>query len=196
VVSQSHRAGLKVGAHSFPSDDAVLAEHVRELLGRERRRDPSRIAAGIEARLRAVYPNVRASVRSDVAGFGGDTVIYVFREGSPSHAPALTSWIEDPATARVVTDATGMYVEANDAAARLFGSAAGSVVGTTAGTFTRPDARVDDANAVWAALDRTQQLHSFALLRRQDGSETRVEFVTLKDGDGPGRNVTYLRECR
>jgi hypothetical protein len=27
-----------------------------------------------------------------------------------------------------------------------------------------------------------------------DGSETLVEVVTVKDGDGTGRNITYLRE--
>ena len=68
------------------------------------------------------------------------------------------------------------------------------MVGTKAGSFTRPDDRIEDAEKVWRALEQTGRLHSLAMIRCADGSETHVEYVTIKDGDGPGRNVTYLRE--
>jgi PAS domain-containing protein len=183
----------KVVARTFPTHDVVFAERVEELVRRERRHEPARIAAGLQAKLRALYPGVRATVRMDVAGFG-DTMIYVFRDGSASPAHEEASWIEDAGTARVVTDTTGTYVAANDQAARLFRRPVESIVGEIAGTFTRPDARIEDREALWRMLDKTGRLQSLAVLRCDDGSETHVEFVTIKDGEGPGRNVTYLRE--
>ena len=121
-------------------------------------------------------------------------LIYVFRDGSLSATLIADDWIDDPGTARLVTDPSGTYVEANERAARLFGRTADEIVGRDAGTFTRPDARVEHAEILWRALEQTGRLHSLAMINCADGSETPVEFVTVKDDDGPGRNVTYLRE--
>jgi len=183
----------KIVARSFPTDDVVLAAHVQELLQSRRAHDPASVASELETRLRPVYPHIRTSVRSDVAGFG-DTMVYVFRDGSAAHLPDVESWIEDPGTARVVSGPTGVYVDANEAAARLFGHPVESIIGNPAGTYTRPDVRIEDRDALWRMLDRTGRLHSLAVVRCADGGETPVEFMTVKDGDGPGRNVTYLRE--
>jgi hypothetical protein len=59
----------------------VFAEHVHDLL--RRGLDPNReeVCGAIERCLRDVYPQVRATIRTDVAGFG-DRVIYVFRDGT------------------------------------------------------------------------------------------------------------------
>jgi PAS domain S-box-containing protein len=136
-----------------------------------------------------MYPQVRATIRAGVAGFG-DTVIYVFGDGTLGATLAAETWIDDPVTARIVSDRTGTYVEANGSAERLFGRTADEIVGSQAGTFTLPDARIEDAEALWRALDQTGRLHSLALIRRRDGTVAPVEFMTVKDGDGPGRNVT------
>lgn len=180
-------------ARTFPTSDLIFAERVRELL--QRRSDPK--AAGVcealETSLRGAYPAVRATTRDSGAGFG-DTVIYVFRDGSVTSAMEAVEWISDPATARLVTDRSGTYVDANERAEQLFGRTAAEIIGNKAGRFTRPDDRVTDDDAVWRALERTGRLHSLAVIRCADGTETPVEFVTLKDADGPGRNVTYLRE--
>jgi PAS domain S-box-containing protein len=192
LIDQDERE-TRVVARSFPTRDVVLAERVQELLRRERGTDPARIAAGLETALGTTYPNVRAAVRDDVAGFG-DTMIYVFRDGSAAPAPEETSWVEDAATACVVSDPSGTYVAANEAAARVYGRPVESIIGATAGTFTRPDSRIQDPAALWRLLDTAGRLHSLAVVRCDDGSETAVEFVTIRDGDGPGRNVTYLRE--
>ena len=181
-----------VVARTFPTSDVIFAERVRAVL--EGRSDASaeQLREILAASLRVAYPGVRASIRTDVASFG-DTVIYVFRDGSAT-AQLADDWIDDPATARVITDPSGTYVEANEGAERLFRRSVGDIVGCTAGTFTRPDVRVEDDQTVWRALERTGRLHSLAVIRCPDGSEARVEFVTVKNGDGPGRNATYLRE--
>jgi hypothetical protein len=51
---------------------------------------------------------------------------------------------------------------------------------------------VRSAATLWKSLERFGRLHSTAVLS-SDG--TRVEFVTIRDGAGHGRNVTYLRRA-
>jgi PAS domain S-box-containing protein len=192
MQSQDTRGGRLV-ARTFPTSDFVFAEHVRELLQRDAGGNPAVVRVRIEIALRDVYPDVRAVVRTDVAGFGDDTMIYVFRDGSVTASQMAEDWIDDPATARVVSDTSGSYVEVNERAERLFGRAADEIVGRKAGSFTRPDARVEDPDAIWRALQQTGRLHSLALISA-NGTDTLVEFVTVKDGEGNGRNATYLRE--
>jgi PAS domain-containing protein len=138
-----------------------------------------------------VYPHLRVRPQSSLAGFG-QSALYVFRDGDALAHDDDDSWIDEPSTARVVSDASGTYVDANQAAAALFGVSCAEIIGRRAGDFTRPDARVD-AGRLWELLERTGRLRSFALVSAAQG-ERRVEFITIKDDGGPGRNVTYLRE--
>ena len=52
----------------------------------------------------------------------------------------------------------------------------------------------ENAHALWRALELRGRLHSLALIQRPNGTETTVEFLTVKDGAEPGRHVTVLRE--
>ncbi len=182
-----------ITALPFPTDDLVFAEHVKQIL-----RDPigPSLEEAIERlrdRLRRVYPKADARLRAEVAGFGKSPVVYVFRDGTARQTFEDT-WIDDPATARLVSDPSGAYVDANESAAALFGVGRDAIVGRQAGSFTRPDTRIEDRDALWRALAAKGRLHSLALVQRSDGTETSIEFVTIQDGDGPGRNVTVLRE--
>jgi PAS domain S-box-containing protein len=185
------REGLTVV--TFPAADAVFAERVEEMLDRV---DPvdleSAVAADLEARLRLVHPHVATRWRDRLAGFG-ERVLYVFRDGTVTSALGDERWIRAETTARVVTSPTGQYLDANRAAEDLFGAARERILEARAGSFTEPDARIEDPDALWRALRTTGKLHSLAVVCRPDGSTRSVEFVTLRDGDGPDRNVTYLR---
>jgi PAS domain S-box-containing protein len=175
---------------TFPSDDRVFAERVREGL-----RDSGEMAASeaiehLRARLAPAHPDVTLTLRGAMTGFGDDAIVYVYRDGSvlPKHAG------EPPAgtVARVVSDASGAYIEANSEAAELFGVGRETILAAKAGAFTRPDVRVQDAEALWRALTSTGRLHSLSVVQRPDGATVPVEFVTTRDGDGPGRSVTIL----
>jgi PAS domain S-box-containing protein len=178
---------------SFPADDVVFAERVREALDSVPRdsggQDLERLLA---IRLRRVHPHVATSQRHSLAGFGG-TTIYVYRDGSPLSSLDDEAWIRDPDTARVVTDDTGRYVEANEAAALLFRVPANEIVGREAGTFTHPDARIEHAAELWRAIASRRRVHSLAVVRCPEGTEESVEFITVRDEAGTGRHVTYLR---
>jgi PAS domain S-box-containing protein len=175
---------------TFPADDVVFAERVVELV--RDLPDERALEVAIESGLRKVHPHVATRWRERLAGFG-DRVLYVFRDGTISSSLENEGWITAEATARVVTDETGRYVEANDAAEDLFGVSRDRMLRAKAGEFTEPDARIADAEALWRALRATGRLHSLAVVCRPDGSTRSVEFITVRDGDGPGRNVTYLR---
>jgi PAS domain S-box-containing protein len=191
-VHDGNAAGMFV-VRTFPTSDLVFAEYVREVLHRTSRGNDEHVRGELEASLRHVYPRVRVSIRNDVAGFG-DILLYVFRDGSVAASNMAEDWIEDPAASRLVTDPTGTYVEINEPAERLFGRTAAEMIGRKAGSFTRPEDRVEDAEAVWRALEQSGRLHSLAIISCPTGVDTPVEYVTVKDGDGRGRNVTYLRE--
>ena len=182
-----------ITAVPFPSDDLVFAARVRDALREVVSQPVEEAIDGIRSRLRPVHRDVVAHLRSDLAGFGSAPVVYVFRDGSARHK-LNDDWIDAPTAARLVTDGEGVYVDANEAAARLFGVDRDEIVGRPAGSFTRPDSRIEDAHALWEALAHTGRLHSLAVIQCRDGTETTVEFVTIRDGDGPGRNVTVLRE--
>jgi PAS domain S-box-containing protein len=153
----------------------------------------SAVTEALERRLRPIHPNLTVQLRDDLAGPDYSSTIYVFRDGAVHDGLGPESWTEEATTARVVTDADGQYVEANDAAGRLFGVPTPEILGRQAGMFTRPDARIKDAAALWEVLRSTGRLNSLAVVMRPDKTEARVEFLTIRDGDGPGRNVTYLR---
>lgn len=189
MVATDESADLVV--NTFASDDLLLKQRVGQILAAQQSRDPFAAATTLEQRLQAVYPQLRVRPRASIAGFG-PTALYVFRDGSAVAHDSSDSWINEPSTARVVTDASGAYVGANDAAAALFGVTCAEILGRRAGDFTRPDARVD-AGVLWEVLQRTGRLHSLAVVTGAQ-SGRRVEFITIQDGDGPGRSVTYLRE--
>jgi PAS domain-containing protein len=173
----------------FPAEDKVLAERVREILAEAGPTSAHDAVAVLLERLEPLHPDIDVRLRAPLADLGG-TALYVFRDGGAVSEPSELTWVDDPATARLVTDASGTYVAANEAAGRLFGLSEEEIIGQSAGTFTRLDTRVLDTDALWRLLDESGRLHSRALTR--DGR--RVEFVTVKDGDGPGRHVTSLRE--
>ena len=188
-----HAAVHQLTVLTFPHEDGVFAEHVTELLeAHADNASPEDVARDIERALRAIYPRVATSFRDRLAGFG-DLVMYVFRDGTARSSFESDGWILDPDTARVVTDPAGTYVDANQAALHLFGVGPSQLLGARAGSFTRPDARINDDKALWSRLDRTGKLHSLAILTRGDGSEVSVEFITVRGADGDSRNVTYLR---
>ena len=180
-------------AITFPASDAVFAERVREILAARTGTGVGEAIEALTGRLRPIHPDVSASVRQDIAGFGDESAVYVYRDGSAYSKFGGVDWVDEPTTARLITDASGTYIAANQAAAALLGVATDEIIGRRAGTFTRPDARVTDAEALWHALSTTGRLHSLAVVCRGDGVDVPVEFVTMRDGDGPGRNVTALR---
>ena len=178
--------GLRFEIHTFPSDDHVLEQRAREIASAYKSADDA--FAAVESALRVVHPSVAVRLRSPLAGYGR-SALYVFRDGTAAPSEADDAWLEDPATARVVSDGDGTYLDANAAAAQLFGVDVASILGRRCGDFTHSDARVRSADALWNTVERSGRLHSTALLSHG----RRVEFVTISDGDGPGRNVTYLR---
>jgi len=181
-----------IAAVPMPSDDAVFATRVREQWRGLSRLPIGEAASRLQQRLRPVHPEVHTSVRSDMASYGDTRVLYVYRDAR-TRRQFSDDWRQEEGTARVVTDRTGTYLEADDAAARLFGVPGEEIIGARAGSFTRPDARIRDAAELWRTLETTGRLHSLAIVARPDGTEEVVEFLTVKDEDGEGRHVTYLR---
>src|SRR4051794_13788802 len=185
-------AGSSFNFLIFPADDIVLSERVREKVAGPRSHPWDAALQQLRDDLRVVYPRLDVRLQNALAGFGEPTV-YVFRDGGASGELGPGDWIQESGYARVVTEDAGTYIEVNAAAGELFGCPPTSVVGQRAGAFTTADARIEDASTLWRLLRKTGTLHSLAVVSRPNGERVRVEFVTLRDGDGPGRHVTFMR---
>ena len=176
----------------FPADDEVLRKRVRDSLEKADEASAKAARDGLLSRLRIIYPRAEVRIRDPLAGFGEPT-LYVFRDGGIASSLGSDAWREEPTTARLVTNNQGIYVDANDAALELLGVTREQIVGQPAGTFTKPDARIDDAAGLWDLLESSGRLHSLAVVSCPDGRDVRVEFISLRDADGKGRHVTWLR---
>jgi PAS domain S-box-containing protein len=176
----------------FPADDEVLRKRVRDSVDKGDETSAKAARDGLLSRLRVVYPRADVRIRDPLAGFGEPTV-YIFRDGGIASRLGSETWGDEPTAARLVTNDQGIYVQANDAAAELLGVERDKIVGQPAGTFTKPDARIEDAAGLWDLLTTTGRLHSLAVVARIGGRDVRVEFITQRDADGKGRHVTWLR---
>lgn len=116
----------------------------------------------------------------------------MYRDGAALAPSAETEWWDAPDTARVVVLA-GRYADANETGQRLFNLTVDELIGRSAGDLTLPDSRVDQ-DWLWQRLRDTGRLHGLSMIRPLGGDPIRVEFLTVMDGDGPGRHATFLRE--
>ncbi|MEA2676435.1 MAG: two-component system, cell cycle sensor histidine kinase and response regulator CckA [Chloroflexota bacterium] len=176
----------------FPADDQVLRKRVRDSLAKITEPNAKAARDALRGHLRIVYPRAEVRVRDPLAGFGEPTV-YVFRDGGIASSLGSEAWHDESTAARLVTDDRGTYIDANDAAVELLGVTRDEIVGHPAGSFTKPDARIEDAAGLWELLTTSGRLHSLAIVTRPGGRDLRVEFTTVRDADGKGRHLTWLR---
>ncbi len=172
----------------FPPEDVLFASLVRQTFDSVSGDTP----AALQRALRPIFPRAVVRPQEALASFVG-VAWYVYRDGRFSPFGRGPHWWEDPATARVVVDDDGHYVEANGAALRLLGVDLPGLRARVPGDFTVPDY---GAAVPWILqlLRDTGELHSTSIVRPGDGGPDRpVEFRLVKDGDGPGRHVSFIR---
>jgi PAS domain S-box-containing protein len=158
---------------TFPHEDAAFRAHV----------EAAQAAAGrwdgevVERDIREAYPAavVRRAQRLAELSPGVETW-YVYRDGEIVAGQHSADWWLDGAAAEAVVDARGRYVEANAAAAQLFGVSRRRIIGKPAGTFTRHEANEEVGRRLFAALAETGTLQSTAVVKRPDGEEWPIEF--------------------
>jgi PAS domain S-box-containing protein len=82
----------------------------------------------------------------------------------------------DEGLPRTIVGAAGKYVEANAAAAALFGVSRHKIIGKPAGSVTRHEANEEVGRRLFATLAATGALHSTAVVTRPDAEEWSIEF--------------------
>src|SRR4051812_38046340 len=123
----------RIALITFPADDAAFEAHVRRAHETTGTADRD---AFIE-RIRSAYPHARVSAA--MAGARLDPTFetwYVYRDGSVRARRDDETWADDPDVARAVLGPDGTYVDANEAAATLFGVPRDRIIGRPAGSFT------------------------------------------------------------
>jgi PAS domain S-box-containing protein len=100
---------------------------------------------------------------------------YAYRDGEITQ-DGVDEWWVDERLPKTVVNAAGKYVEANAAAATLFGVSRRKIIGKPAGSFTRHEANEEVGRRLFATLATAGTLHSTAVVARPDGEEWSVEF--------------------
>lgn len=171
----------------FPPTDAVFAGLVRDLVDAATDPDP----AALEGQLRRVYPGAVVRPRHQLAALRGPAW-YVYRDGRYSPF-AESPWWGDPSVARTVVGDDGCYLDANEAALALLAVDLETLRAMRSGDFTLPEYR-EIVPWIRQLLIDTGELHSVAVMRpRGGGRDVPVEFHFVRDGDGPGRHVAWMR---
>jgi hypothetical protein len=172
----------------FPPDDAVFASFVQRAFETAAIDEP----AALQRQLRSIYPRAVVRSRDPLASLAG-AAWYVYRDGRFSPFAPGPHWWHEPAAARIVIDDEGRHLEATDAALELLGVGIDEFRASRAGDFATPDFR---AAVPWILqlLRATGELHSTAVLRPRGAPlDETVEFHFVKDGDGPGRHLSFFR---
>jgi PAS domain S-box-containing protein len=158
---------------TFPHDDRAFRAHVEAAQAVAGRWDGD----AVEQELRLAYPAAVVRRAHPLAELSpGQETWYVYRDGEIAIGERVGEWWTDDGLPQAVVGADGKYVEANAAAAQLFGVARRRILGKPAGSFTRHEANEEVGRRLFAALADGGALHSTALVTRPDGEEWPIEY--------------------
>jgi PAS domain S-box-containing protein len=174
---------------TFPHDDVAFRAHVSAAQASLGRWD----APAINEEIRKAYPSAVVQESNVMAQFeSGQQTFYAYRDGALKPTPDEGEWWHDESLPRTAVTASGAYVEANDAAAELFGVSHDEILAARSGEFTRNEGTDELRERLFAALTETGSLNSTAVVVRPDGEEWPVQFHTERRAD-EDRYVTVMR---
>jgi PAS domain S-box-containing protein len=160
--------GRQVTILSFPSDDETLRRLVEDLLN-----DPAIVSpAGLETRLRPVYPQVTVRERG-LAGERAETW-YVYRDGRYLGGVAEPGWWTTPGTAWLEYDSDGRVTIASEEFSRLIGATPEAIAGRHFTEFVPADA-ADPVERLYAILQEQGWIMSVARVIADDGQPVDIE---------------------
>lgn len=189
VREQAVTSAGGISVITFPHDDVAFRAHVEAAQADIGHWDGERV----EEQVRLAYPHAAAHRANALASFNPEhETWYVYRDGRASPSRATDEWWLDPELPTTVILATGAYIDANAAAAELFGVAREEILRARAGDFTRHDPSPEVGRRLFAALDSHGWLHSTALVSRPDGTERPIEFHTRAVRES-GQYITVMR---
>lgn len=164
---------MSVNVVTIPSADRAFRAHVDAAIEDLGLRD----VPALEARLREAYPTAVLHVSSVMGSLAGDDArLYAYRDRDAARQPLPGDWWCDETLPRTVVNDEGRYLDANDAAARLFGVDRSTIVGSTAGRFTRHEGSEDVARRLFDTVARYGEMASTAVVVRPNGELVPIEF--------------------
>jgi PAS domain S-box-containing protein len=176
----------KVTISTVPSTDRAFRVHVDAAVARI----PNITADRLAAEIRLAYPEARVHEASPLGTIGDlRPRWYVYRDRQ-ARRTAESDWWRDETLPRTVLDASGRYVDANEAASDLFGVPREGIIGAKSGSFTRHEADEALARRLFDELARTGELSSTAVVIRPDGSQIPIDFHTSRITQG---SITVMR---
>jgi PAS domain-containing protein len=158
---------------TIPSSDHAFKAHVEGLA-----RDAAQGPAGLERRLRRIFPRVVVRERELSSE---PTVWYVYRDGR-WQAPASQPWWEEDALPRIVLTGEGWLVDISPTAAGLLGIDAAETEEHHFTDFIVPGT-LQDALALFKLVERGSPLTATILLQPASGEVIAVDLHVARSGD-------------
>jgi PAS domain S-box-containing protein len=157
---------------TFPHDDVAFRTHVEAAQAVAGRWDGELV----EREIRLAYPAAVVRRAHPLAELSATKETwYAYRDGEIT-PNGVGEWWLDERLPQTVVDVAGKYVEANAAAAELFGVSRRRIIGKPAGSFTRHEANDEVNRRLFATLAEAGTLHSTAVVVRPDGEEWSIEY--------------------
>jgi PAS domain S-box-containing protein len=157
---------------AFPHDDIAFRAHLEAAQATAGRWDGDLV----EQEIRQAYPAAvvrRAHPLAELSPM--KETWYAYRDGEITGERGNEWWVDEELPQAIV-GAAGKYVDANAAAAALFGVSRRRIIGQPAGSFTRHEASEEVGRRLFATLAESGALHSTAIVKRPDGEEWPIEF--------------------
>ena len=174
---------------TFPHDDVAFRTHVEAAQAVAGRWDGELV----EREIRLAYPAAVVRRAHPLAELSATKETwYAYRDGEIT-PDRVGEWWVDERLPQTVVDAAGKYVDANAAAAALFGISRRKIIGKPAGSFTRHEANEEVGRRLFAALAEAGALHSTAVVTRPDGEEWSIEFHMRPTSAADGYVVVMRR---
>lgn len=164
---------MSVNVVTIPSADRAFRAHVDAAIEDLGLKD----LPALEVRLREAYPSAVVHASSTLGSLVADDArLYVYRDRNAARQPLPGDWWRDETLPRTVVNDEGRYLDANDAAAKLFGVDRSTIVGSTAGRFTRHPGSEDLARRLFETVARYGEIASTAVVVRPNGELVPIEF--------------------
>lgn len=175
---------------TFPHHDRAFRAHVEAAQARLGHWD----GGAVETDIRRAYPTAVVRRAHPLAALApGQETWYVYRDGAISIGERTGDWWLDQGHAETLVTADGTYLDANEAAADLFGVRRADIVARPAGSFTRHEGSEEVARRLFATLADAGSLHSTAVVTRPDGEEWPIEYHMRPAPAGNGYVVVMRR---
>lgn len=175
---------------TFPSDDDAFRRFAEDELARLDSLDPEHLQRLVRVR----YPMAVVRVRSRLASFAGDPMVWYALRRAVIDPPEDRWWEHAASWAIIAADRT--FIEASEPFAAILELPLTTLIGQRIDDLANPadPTAAEDVAALWLDLVQRGEAHGTLRFNRLDETPREIEYHIGRDGVGAGRYRALIRE--